>query len=77
MNLKHEVVSPISVAAKRRADDRRAYSSEKKNIFKLTLMGMTAKKTSNQRMILMARWKRLISSLCFSKSSVGNRLVQN
>lgn len=47
------------------------HSSEKKNIFKLTLIGIKAKKTSNQRMIFIAHSKRLISRACLSRSFVG------
>lgn len=54
-----------------------AYSSEKNHIFKLTLMGMMAQKTSNHRMTLIAHLKRLISLLCFSSNSVGKTFVQN
>lgn len=53
------------------------YSSEKKNIFKLILMGITAKKTSNHRINLMTHLNRLISFECLASNSVGYRFVQN
>lgn len=37
---------------------------------------MSAQTSSNQRMILTARLKRLISFMCFSTSLVGKQLVQ-
>ena len=53
------------------------HSSEKKNIFKLILIGIKAKKTSNHLMILSVQLKRLISRWCFSTSLVGKTFVQN
>ena len=51
-------------------------SSEKKNIFIRILMGMRAKKISNQRTIVSMVWKRLISLACRASSCVGKTLVQ-
>jgi hypothetical protein len=53
------------------------HSSEKKNIFKLILIGIKAKKTSNHRINFNAQLKRLISDWCFSTSLVGKTFVQN
>jgi len=53
------------------------YSSENQNIFKVILMGMTAKSSWNQRINLITHEKRLISFECLTISVVGKTFVQN
>lgn len=73
INLKALAVSALQYGNHKR----KTYSSEKKNIFRLILIGIKAKKTSNHLMILSVQLKRLISRWCFSTSLVGKTFVQN
>ncbi len=51
-------------------------SSEKKKSFITSLMGIKAKKISNQRIMRIMRWKRFISLAWRWRSEVGKTLVQ-